>query len=124
VCKAEPGEYYEEQTVRRTLRGHRRHGDLSHVSGEAHPVPAPQASPVNTAIYACEQWTRTNSKLAVGEITGRYEITGRKKLKAEQYRVGIDYRTTGVGMLMRSECLYQHTGKGVVLLSAESSLAP
>jgi hypothetical protein len=80
-----------------------------------------KASPSDTAIYGCENWTKTNSKLAVGEIVSSYAITSRK-LKPGHYMAGVDYRTSGIGLLMHAQCEYMEAGRNVVLVSAEAGL--
>lgn len=80
---------------------------------------ATKLEPVDRALTVCEDWTRKNSKLAVGEIVKEYELTGRT-LPADHHAVAIDYRSTGAGVLMHSRCEY--IGDGSVLVKAESSL--
>jgi hypothetical protein len=88
-----------------------------------HPATArTKASPVTTALYACKNWTRTHSRLAVDEFVDEYQITG-KKLPANRYRVGLKYRSKGSGVLMASACEYDYANESVYLVKAESGLS-
>src|SRR5262249_17410828 len=87
---------------------------ISTAPGQEQPL-----DPFSGARYACEQWTRANSKLGVGEVLDSYQIAGRK-LKPGHVAVGVDYRTKGVGLKMYSECEYQQVGKNLVLVKASS----
>jgi hypothetical protein len=86
---------------------------------EAVHATATKLEPVDRVLTVCEDWTRKNSKLSVGEIEREYELTGRT-LPADHHAVGIDYRSKGDGVLMHSRCEY--VGDGSLLVKAESSL--
>jgi hypothetical protein len=83
--------------------------------------PQAKTSPSDTAIYGCENWTKTHSKLAVAEIVNSYAITGRK-LQPGHYLACVDSRTAGVGLLMHSQGEYIEAGTNVVLVKAEAGL--
>lgn len=74
---------------------------------------------VQASIAACEIVTRRASKLAVGEITDEYELTG--ATKPGHYRVGFDYRTQGAGLLMASNCECADAGNGKLALVRQIS---
>lgn len=74
---------------------------------------------VQAAIAACEIVTRRTSKLAVGEITDEYELTG--ATKPGHYRVGFDYRAKGAGLLMAANCEYEDAGDGKLALVRQIS---
>jgi hypothetical protein len=91
----------------------------------ANPKPktaAASASPVDTALVGCERYVRARGKLAVAEITDRYEITG-KKLEPGHVLVGLEYRTQGAGVLMRARCEYAQAGNDFVLVDAKAGVA-
>lgn len=74
---------------------------------------------VQASIAGCETVTRHASKLAVGEITDEYELTG--KTKPGHYRVGFDYRAQGSGVLMAANCEYEDAGNGKIALVRQIS---
>jgi hypothetical protein len=77
-------------------------------------------TPSQVAQVACENWTRTHSKLGVGEIVDSYRIAGAKK--PGRVRVRITFRAQGNGLMMSSVCEYQTTGTGVVLVDAHDGV--
>lgn len=74
---------------------------------------------VQASIAACEIVTRHASKLAVGEITDEYELTG--NTKPGHYRVGFNYRAQGAGVLMAANCEYEDAGNGKIALVRQIS---
>lgn len=73
---------------------------------------------VRAALYACEQWTKTNARLGLGEIVDSYEVDAR--VPAHHYRVRIDWRAQGSGLLMYSRCEYSEAGGVLTLVKGES----
>lgn len=86
-------------------------------------VHAPEAKlePVDLALVGCENWTKENSKLAVGAIEKEYVITGRK-VPANHYVVGLQYRAGDSPLLMKAECEYSSDGKFLALVKARTGL--
>lgn len=54
------------------------------------------------AISYCKTWTEQESRFAVEDFTGSFRLRGASR-KGHK-RVGVTYRTKGVGMLMRTDC--------------------
>jgi len=79
--------------------------------------------PVETSIGGCQQWTRTHSKLAVDDFVGEYQIS-KAKLPKGVYKVGLDYRAKGAGLMMHSWCEYKDAGDHdhMVLVNAWSGV--
>lgn len=94
---------------------------LSAVNASA---PQPHASaPVTDAdgaLYLCEQWTRHNAKLGVGDITDRYRVRNQAPKQGGEV-VGIDWRAQGSGLLMQSVCEVKHVGTQFVMVSSEAA---
>jgi hypothetical protein len=94
--------------------------------GDRHPEALHSApiklGPVDHALGLCEEWTRANSKLAMGDIVEERKITG-ANIPATHGLVEIDYRSKPVGVLMQARCEYAPDGSGSsVLVNAKSSL--
>ena len=102
--------------------------DIPAAKVESTAAPSPPKTPadmhgvyISTALQLCKEWTRKKSKLGVGEIVEEYEQTSKKPLPADNYRVGIDWRAEGAGLLMHSTCQYHLSDGGLnFMVSAES----
>ena len=77
--------------------------------------------PVESSIGGCEMWTKANSKLAVDDFVSEYQVKGKPK---GVYKVGLDYRTKGAGLMMHSTCEYRDAGdqNHMVLVKAWSGV--
>lgn len=80
--------------------------------------------PVEMSITGCQLWTRANSKLAVDEFVSEYQVKDRGKLPKGVYKVGLDYRAKGAGLMMHSTCEYKDAGDNnhMVLVKAWSGV--
>ena len=72
------------------------------------------------ALYGCKEWTKTRSKLGVGEIVDEYEVETKKPLPKDRIKVAIEYRAQGNGLLMISACEYKWVGNLPFLVNATS----
>ena len=70
--------------------------------------PPANFDPVGISMTGCELWTRANSKLAVDRVVNSYQIKAR--LPKNVYKVGLDYRTKGAGLMMHATCEYKDAG--------------
>jgi hypothetical protein len=79
--------------------------------------------PVEASIGGCRTWTRANSKLAVDDFLSEYQVRG-SKLPKGVYKVGLDYRAKGAGLMMHSTCEYKDAGdqNHMVLVKAWSGV--
>jgi hypothetical protein len=88
------------------------------------PPPYSGATVEDRAVSLCEQWTRQSAKLGVGEIVKTYSVVG-EKLPPGYYRVGLDWRAQGTGLLMQSVCeikLADHGPRELVMWHGESGV--
>jgi hypothetical protein len=77
-----------------------------------------KAKPVDIAFYLCEQWTETNSRIAVGDFVWAGEVKD-VKLQPHHHLMEYDYRSKGEGILMQARCEYLDDGS---LIRMRSSL--
>lgn len=87
--------------------------------GDSHPQQSASAvKPIDRAFASCKEWTRSNSKLPVGEFVWVEEIKG-AKVPQNHHMLEYDYRAKDSGVLMQTRCEYLEDGS---VVSAHSSL--
>lgn len=84
------------------------------------PAEAHHSTSTYVATQTCEDWTRKHARLGVGEMIGDRRVDDKRD---GYFRIVLNWRSQGDGLLMASECRFVDKGKLFAMLGAESGLA-